>query len=302
MDIKALINRFHEWQKNPAHDSSNHSATNTEKHHCANCGNEFEGNFCPLCGQKSNVGRITWRSVWQNITNVVALDDKSLPYSIWQLIWRPGYMISDYINGRRQVSHPPASMLFIIAVFYSFLTNLLAPSKADISGTTEISSNDFVNSILNWIFNNPALSMLFMSMFFIIPTWLLFRHSHRHNHHSLPESIHIQIFESSAILIIVFFTNVFNSSILLLLIPIHYVICYKQLFGYSLWGTIWRTLICFIIWPLFFSIISLFLTWGYIGLKPGEILLSQAIVFITITLLLAISYWISKVTSKKKRG
>ncbi|MCR5064692.1 MAG: DUF3667 domain-containing protein [Bacteroidales bacterium] len=41
-----------------------------------------------------------------------------MPYSIWQLIWRPGYMISDYINGRRQVSHPHASMLFIIAVFF----------------------------------------------------------------------------------------------------------------------------------------------------------------------------------------
>ena len=63
MKISALYRRFREWQKNPFHyqDHSDH----VER--CANCGTEFQSNFCPVCGQKSGVGPINWRSVRQGL-------------------------------------------------------------------------------------------------------------------------------------------------------------------------------------------------------------------------------------------
>ncbi len=42
------------------------------------------------------------------------MGNRSLLYSLWQLIWRPGYFISDYINGKRQVSFPPVKMLVVM--------------------------------------------------------------------------------------------------------------------------------------------------------------------------------------------
>jgi len=44
------------------------------------------------------------------------MGNRSLLYSLWQLIWRPGYFISDYINGKRQVSFPPVKMLVLMGV------------------------------------------------------------------------------------------------------------------------------------------------------------------------------------------
>ena len=45
----------------------------------------------------------------------------SVLYSVWQLLFRTGYFISDYISGKRQMSFPPVKMLFILAVAYAVI-------------------------------------------------------------------------------------------------------------------------------------------------------------------------------------
>ena len=52
------------------------------------------------------------------------MGNRSLLYSLWQLIWRPGYFISDYINGKRQVSFPPVKMLVLMGVLSVLIDNL----------------------------------------------------------------------------------------------------------------------------------------------------------------------------------
>ena len=95
--------------------------SNGRVQHCNNCGIDFTGNFCPICSQKAGMGRIGWKSVRQGIMDIWGLGTRSLLYSIWQLLWRPGQVIGDYLDGKRQVSFPPVKMLFIIAVIYSVL-------------------------------------------------------------------------------------------------------------------------------------------------------------------------------------
>ena len=112
MDLKAAYKRFKQWQLDPFE----YKASSQESHHCNNCGNDFVGNFCPICSQKKSVERITWKSVAQSIAEVWGLHNRSLSYSLLQLFLRPGYFISDYISGKRQVSFPPVKMLAIIAL------------------------------------------------------------------------------------------------------------------------------------------------------------------------------------------
>lgn len=50
---------------------------------------------------------------------------RSVLYSVWQLLFRTGYFIGDYISGRRQVSFPPVKMLFILAVAYAVIFHWL---------------------------------------------------------------------------------------------------------------------------------------------------------------------------------
>ena len=48
MKIKGLIDKFHAWQKEPYR----YPDKVEDVHQCANCGYEFTGNYCPVCGQK----------------------------------------------------------------------------------------------------------------------------------------------------------------------------------------------------------------------------------------------------------
>ena len=67
--------------------------------------------------RRQSMAPITWRSVWQGIMDVWGVGTRSLPYTLWQLLWRPGYLMRDYISGKRQVSFPPVKMLVIVGIF-----------------------------------------------------------------------------------------------------------------------------------------------------------------------------------------
>ena len=116
--LKEKYQRFRQWQENPFdyHDSHEH-------HGCCNCGAESENNYCPRCGRKAVYGPITWRSVWQGIMDVWGVGTRSLPFTLWQLLWRPGYLMRDYISGKRQVSFPPVKMLVIVGIFAVIIDN-----------------------------------------------------------------------------------------------------------------------------------------------------------------------------------
>ena len=94
-----------------------------EEHRCNNCGFTFTGYYCPTCSQRSSMGRIGWHSVRQSVMDMWGLGSRSrsVLYSVWQLLFRTGYFISDYISGKRQMSFPPVKMLFILAVAYAVI-------------------------------------------------------------------------------------------------------------------------------------------------------------------------------------
>ena len=111
--LKTYFHRFHRWQQEGPRYVNKHPGTVLR---CANCGAEVADNFCPRCGQHAGVGRVTWRSVRESIGKVLGLDSRSFPYTLLQLLLRPGYLVRDYISGRRQVSYPPVSMLAIVSL------------------------------------------------------------------------------------------------------------------------------------------------------------------------------------------
>ena len=39
------------------------------------------------------------------------LGSRNIFYAMWHLIWRPGYMMSDYLNGRRKHCNPSSCSL-----------------------------------------------------------------------------------------------------------------------------------------------------------------------------------------------
>ena len=261
--LKEKYERFKQWQERPYE----YKVMSDEVHHCNNCGNEFTGNFCPVCSQKAGMGRICWSSVRQGIMDIWGLGTRSLLFSIWQLLWRPGHIISDYIDGKRQVSFPPVKMLFIVAVVYSmlvywFFPNILGMNVAEASLKPEQARA--MNDFSSWMESNYSWYSLIMAVLAVVPTWVMFRYSPRHTRHSLPEGFFIQVFLAVIMVVMNFLgiplgmisSNAYTIFVFILYI-VYYFIVYKYLFGYGLWGTLWRsgfvlfTIACIMMWAVY---------------------------------------------------
>jgi hypothetical protein len=91
---------------------------------CLNCGDATVGNYCPVCGQRKIDVRISLRRMLRE-----AMDDQfslnsTLPRTLGTLLFRPGRLTSDYVQGRMSRYIPPfrlylvCSLLFFVALSF----------------------------------------------------------------------------------------------------------------------------------------------------------------------------------------
>ena len=270
--LKEYYQRFKQWQKQPYE----YKFKSNQVHHCNNCNYEFTGNFCPLCSQKADMGRIGWRSVHQGIMDIWGLGTRSLLYSVWQLLWRPGHIIGDYIDGKRQVSFPPVKMLFIITVIYSMVFYWFFPRVLGVDVVAVVDmGNEMVRKatedIMVWVKKYYSWTSLILAILAVIPTWLLFRYSPRHTKHSLPEGFFIQVFLANLMIVVGFLLSPFGIAnpmlytfVCAIAYAIYYLIAYAYLFGYGIWGTLWRC-------GFIYAFITLFASTGFVFIFDDQL-------------------------------
>lgn len=294
MNLKEQFARFRAWQKAPIH----YPDISPEEHTCANCGHRFRGNFCPVCRQEAGDGRITWRWVFKTVMVVWGMDSRSLPYSLLQLILRPGYLIGEYISGHRQVSFTPLKMLLLVALLYAVILQL-AGINTGADTTNSLNTNlSLLNDIYSWLSTHPGWNKLAFTVIMILPTWVLFRFAPRHTRHTLPEGAFIQIFMATLMLLITLVAHISNW--LNLLIPIYYYITYRQLFGYGWWGTLWRLMLSGMIW-VFISLSIANLIYD-ISNDPFVQRLKDSLLFLFfVAVLLVAGYFISKKNAHRRQ-
>lgn len=226
---------FRAWQEQPI----TYQRPGKTKHVCKNCGHRFQGNYCPVCSQPVGQGRITWITMWQGFGQLWGIESRSGLYTLWQLMWRPGYLVRDFISGKRQVSYPPVKLLFIVAAVVALIQYFFPAPERDISN----SGYYYLDFAINWLDNHENINALLTGCFFILPTWILFRKAPRYPNHTIPEGFFIQVY--LAILSFTFSSIFVESHAISVLLTAGYTYAtYKQLFGYSYWGTFWRLMIC----------------------------------------------------------
>jgi hypothetical protein len=96
-----------------------------EKHTCSNCNNIFEGEFCNVCGQKI-AHRYTVNHVVHELVHVFTHADKGIFSFAWQLLYKPGYIANDLIEGRRKRYFNLFQYLIIVLGIVTFLINKTA--------------------------------------------------------------------------------------------------------------------------------------------------------------------------------
>lgn len=91
---------------------------------CLNCGTEFEGKFCPECGQSADTGRFTMRFIIENLLAAFLSKDGGIWFTLKNLFTRPGAMIVDILNGKRRKYFSPFPMLFCSLTLYVLILSI----------------------------------------------------------------------------------------------------------------------------------------------------------------------------------
>lgn len=139
---------------------------------CLNCGNTFEGNYCPKCGQSIHTHRIDWHYLLHDLQHFLHLDN-SLFYTAKQLLIRPGEAIRDFINGKRVPYFGPLATLLTIAGIYILIYHLGNIDPLNILNQMIYLLNDLLYSgnlnFPSWIVDNYAFIelLIFLPMFSI---------------------------------------------------------------------------------------------------------------------------------------
>lgn len=100
---------------------------------CKNCRNTFQGNYCPHCGQNRHTPRFTIRNAFQNILSGFFNIDHGFSRNLIELLYRPGYMIWDYLKGKRVHYYKPFQTLFVLAALYIMGVQLIDPAAIKLS-------------------------------------------------------------------------------------------------------------------------------------------------------------------------
>ncbi|WP_071145401.1 DUF3667 domain-containing protein [Bacteroides ihuae] len=255
--------------------------TDIEKHYCNNCYAEFEGNYCSNCGQSRYSTRFTYKSVLQNILHGLVNVDGSFFFTVKELFTRPGYMINDYIAGRRVIYFRPIQMLFILGALYMLLMHSLHPVAADVSNkivevdNVNLNLNDynlvhwlkspFIQSVIRmlqqWFSGNKALEILCTLPIYALATRWAFHGRFHNQHYNLVEFIFVRAYAACQILIasiiLLPFMGSSDEGIPWWLEVLFSVWIYAQLFRGKMGYTIKKTILMYVYFGLIFVLLAI---------------------------------------------
>ena len=168
--------------------------------HCLNCGKDYDGSYCPHCGQSHATHRITWGNFWRNfVMNGIGLQG-TLPHTIIELFYRPGFLIRDYLAGKRQHYTNPFRMLLLTAAIFILFNGMglggnLKESATELSlsmnqsqamtAQEAASTNMLAQGMMEKMYGNFGTFNLLLILTMTVPFWLVFRRAGQYRNQPL---------------------------------------------------------------------------------------------------------------------
>lgn len=134
--------------------------------YCLNCGAEVSGKFCPVCGQKVNIHRFSFKTLMEEVVHFFTHIEENFLYSTKQFILQPGNSSINYLNGKRKQYQKPISFFLIWTGLYILLHNLiirLFHYQLGASGILFTSHEEKANELLRNHFALFFIPVLFIS-------------------------------------------------------------------------------------------------------------------------------------------
>lgn len=254
---------------------------------CLNCHTEFIGNYCPSCGQPASTQRFTVKKALMATLEVWGMGNRSLPRTVLHLIYRPGQMIGEYLDGKRMPFFPPVKMLFVLCIFFAVESSLLGEKtiseqitssmndealkknlKENTNNTVvnfngkKISTEEMMMTVKNivvWMDQHKAVELICLHSFFMLFAWGVFRKSPTRPKSTFAEHFFTQVFMSGQMMALsIIYLPIFSNGkedyafypLPWWLLFALFVWDYKYIFGYK-----WRTTIRKVIVIHFLSIV-----------------------------------------------
>ena len=162
---------------------------------CLNCGNTYEGYYCPECGQKGSTKRLHLKGLVTNVFTTFVVGENNFIHTLKSLCTRQGYMIREFILGKRIRFVPPIKMLIYLVTIYALFSYVTGKDNSffkEVEEKCEVITQDEDSydedfdkeveetveetlSLLQVLSSNRVYHALTNAFFFVIPYWLLFR-------------------------------------------------------------------------------------------------------------------------------
>ncbi len=124
--ISNWIGRFSYWKEHGDAIKPLYEGT-TE---CKHCGMVFEGNFCPRCGQSRTVSKVTKHGFVMAFLEAYPQLAGTYLRTMWELLFRPGYLIRDYFRGHRVPYAGPFKTFIVTVSIFALFTQVIKPQFA----------------------------------------------------------------------------------------------------------------------------------------------------------------------------
>jgi hypothetical protein len=93
---------------------------------CLNCGDTTVGFFCRNCGQRKADVRVSLRRMLMEVMDDQLSLNSTLPRTIGALLFRPGHLTAEYVQGRIMRYVPPFRLYLVTSVLFFILLPVVA--------------------------------------------------------------------------------------------------------------------------------------------------------------------------------
>ena len=255
------------------------ATTSNTTSHCLNCGTEFEGNFCPKCGQNAETGRFTLRFIFGNLLAAILGRDGGIAYTLKNLFSRPGRMIVEILDGKRRKYVSPFPMLFLALTVYILIFTLTGSKggissdlNMDLSDNTTVNAqialeiNRLVTKAFHFYLNHYTLCYMLTLPLFVITARTCYGKQNRKRYYWAEYTVALVY----ALVILVLYRCVINLiypisiniyEIMAIIEPIAIITaltaCFRKMMGFNLVKTIWRSTLTLTLYYIILGMIAL---------------------------------------------
>ena len=251
---------------------------------CLNCGNEFEGKYCPECGQSADTGRFTMRFIFENLAAAILGRDGSIWFTLKNLFARPASMIVDILGGKRKRYFSPFPMLFLALTLYIIITSFTSGfvlkdtlehelledpdffNEAEHNPKT-IAFMHLVHKLIVFFSNHYTLCYLLTLPLLVVAARACFGKSNRKRYYwaeyiitVVYASVIVVLFRCLVKLIYPFAPD-FSMTVGLLIAPLIIIpaltACFRKMTGFSIAKTAWRSILTYILYNLILVLLAI---------------------------------------------